>query len=138
MEKATRKVTNLGTRLADKTKEIHKLKATIKAHEKTIKQQDDEFNAFVSDYNELAKKLKQREEQHSLIVTEHNGYITSIVETQPYNVCVAFQKVDGINLLEVSKAALYAKSPFLKRNEGNKIYVDKEAYKKYLVIGGML
>ena len=137
MEKmATRKVSNLGTRLADKAKEIRELKLKIKAHEKTIKQQDDEFNAYVSDYNELAKKLKQREEKHSFIVTEHNGYITSIVETQPFNVCVAFQEVEGINLLEITKTALYRKFPFLKINNGN-IEINEEQYKKYK-LGGII
>jgi len=103
----------------------------------TIKTQDDKINAQLSYIAELEEQIRQRTEEESYIITENNGYITSIVQTSAYNERVSVCEVQGINLLTVTKTSAYAKCPFLELND-NTIIKNKERYKKYLIIGGIV
>lgn len=140
MKTATRQTSNMGTRYSNKVRENGELKREIqllkKAHAKDMRNASDQIGALQSMLHEVSAQLKQRENKHSFICTENNGYITSIVETQPYNTCVAFQELDGINLLEITKTVLYRKFPFLQINNGN-IEINEEQYKKYK-LGGII
>lgn len=97
----------------------------------TIKVQDDKINAQASYIGDIEKQLKEREEQDSIILCEDNkGYVTELVYTKAYNVCIPFMELNGMDLPVIVKTALYQRFPFIKRN-GNTIVIDETQYKKY-------
>lgn len=132
---ATRQ-TNLSKRLVNKTLDLASAKKQITAHEKTIKEQSDQIGAYQSEVNRLEGLLKQREEQGGFIATENDGYLTNLVETQPYNVWIPLQEVDGVNIREIVKNPLHKKFPCFKLND-NKIEVDTQRLNK-IKLGGIL
>jgi len=107
-----------------------------KESQATIKSLSDENGALQSEIHDLSHELKLRQEKDSLIITENNGYITSISKTVAYNERISVSSIEGINLLTVCKTPLYQKIPFLKKNNGI-IEIDKQQYNKYKIVGGL-
>lgn len=135
----TIKNTNLSAKYRGERKKYQDEK---KAHDKdnkdnatTIKELSDINGVLESEVNRLTEELRAREEQESYIICKNdNGAITHITHTHSFNERIEYDDSIDINVVN-SKA--YQQSPFYKVN-GNKIVKDKEAYNKYLIIGGIL
>ena len=133
--------TNTATKWRNAVKQYKEEK---KAHEfdnktnsATIKTLSDENGVLLSEVSRLEKLLQAREEQESYIICKNEqGYITDLIYTPAYNERVSVQELNGINLLTITKTALYRKIPFLQEKEGN-IEIDKKLYNKYK-LGGTL
>ena len=102
----------------------------IKELELQVKQLNDINGALQSENGDLLKELNQRTDQDSLIVCTNGYYITHITKTLAYNERVAFQELQGINLLKICKTPLYRKIPFIQLNNGQ-LEINQKQYKKY-------
>ena len=131
--------TNTATKWRNAVKQYKEEK---KAHEfdnktnsATIKTLSDENGALQSEVSRLENLLQAREEQESYIICKNEqGYITDLIYTPAYNKRMEYDNSIDSKLF---KTKAYQLSPFCKVN-GNEIIKVKQAYNKYLIIGGIL